>query len=234
MKNKLFILIPLLGLILAGCNEEYTPKEPINIDSSGIVDDGGGNTPGPIYIKDELTTPIALGETLPIGNKVVDGPSNLTVPDKINNEKTYSLYDSLPDNYTFIMGNNKVNSNNATFYEAGGLKLRNLYYGFQSSAFYGYKYVNIGFKISGVNDNNDKAKNDSIFHIYGYDKNSNCILKKDIEQGSITVQSVGSYINVEIHNENMMYFELRLNAFPCKGSQSYNVGISEVKIKGNN
>ena len=245
--NKLFLL-PLIGMILIGCgNNETTPNEnepPIVIDDGGNTggnegqgtggEGTGGNTP--TYVKDELTSPIAPGEMLPIGNVVVEGPSNISNPDEISTEKTYNMYSSMPSNWTYIMGNNKQ-PGKEDFYSStagGGLKFSHLWYGVQSCAFKTYKYTYVSFKVSSVNNCNDGASSAPIFHIYGYDKDSNCILQKNVEQGAIKVSTKGNYVNVEIHNDQMTYFEMRLNANPSVGQQAYNFGISEVKIRGNN
>ncbi len=39
-------------------------------------------------------------------------------------------------------------------------------------------------------------------------------------------------IKFYISNLEMAYFEIRLNAFPYKGSQCYNFGVSQISIKG--
>lgn len=236
--NKLFIL-PLLGLILTGCNNTETKQDvpPVVIDDDDNKKDddqgGGGQENPPVYTKDELASPIKLGDMLPIGNKVIDGPTNLSNPDEISPEKSYNFTSSMPTNWVYIMGNNKA-PGNESFYKEGGLKFSHLWYGVQSCAFKPYKYTYVSFKVSSVNQCSDAASENPIFHVYGYDKDNNCILQKNIEQGSITVATKGNYVNFEIHNDQMVYLEMRLNANPCKGQQSYNFGISEIKIKGSN
>lgn len=230
--NKVILsLIPLFMLISA-CTGNNNGNNPIS--------SGGGNNNPPTppnpdgYVKDEGTI-YKPGETLPIGNVVTTPPSNIDNKVDIKTEKTYSFYKSFPSEWSFIQGNNKTTGYG--FYAEtaeGGLKFTKVWYGIQSPAFTSYKYVDVKFKVSSVNNasGKDEVKKENIFDIYGYNSQSNCILTKYITQGQITTETVGNYVSFTICNDSMAYFEMRLNSKPFKGEQPYNFGISEITIKG--
>ena len=70
----------------------------------------------------------ASGQNLPIGNKTVTGPKNSKNPVDITNWVNFDLYDSLPTYFSYIQGNNKVNSR-GDFYASsagGGFKFSKL------------------------------------------------------------------------------------------------------------
>ena len=177
----------------------------------------------------------ASGQTLPIGNKTVTGPENSKNPVDITNWVNFDLYDSLPTYFSYIQGNNKVNSR-GDFYApnaGGGFKFSKLYYGLQTPVFNSWKKLEIRFHISTVNNNNkEKDTNAPIFHIYGYNLSGRYIQLDYLEQGSITVQSEGSEVKIYVRNPEIAYLEFRLNAYPYKGSQCYNFGIDEISIRG--
>lgn len=176
------------------------------------------------------------GQTLPIGdgNKTVTGPSNLKNPIDISDWVEFDLYDSLPEYWSYIMGNNKVK--NASYYApsaGGGVKFSHKYYGLQTPVITSWVKLEIRFHISSVNNNSQKKEDDEpIFHIYGYDKTGKYIQLDYLEQGKITKQSEGSEVKVYVRNENISYLEFRLNAFPYKGTQCYNFGVDAISIKG--
>lgn len=240
MKIRKLILLPLIigALSIASCTNNNNQGGGTNSSGTNSSGTGGDNPPPSGYVKDEWT-PIPLGGTIPIGkgNTTVSGPDNISNPDDISKGKAYTLTDALPNNWTWIQGNNKVAESNAKFYPAtdgGGLKFSSQYYGVQTSAFTAYKYVDVKLKIGAVKENSKGASEDDILHIYGYNAKSDCILQKKVEQGSITVQTKGQYVSLTICNDAMCYFEIRLNAFPSKGEQGYNFGITEVNLKGRN
>ena len=177
----------------------------------------------------------ASGQNLPIGNKTVTGPKNSKNPVDITNWVNFDLYDSLPTYFSYIQGNNKVNSR-GDFYASsagGGFKFSKLYYGLQTPVFNSWKKLEVRFHISSVNNNSkEKDANAPIFHIYGYNLSGKYIQLDYLEQGSITVQSVGNEVKVYIINPDIAYLEFRLNAYPYKGSQCYNFGIDQISIKG--
>ena len=177
----------------------------------------------------------ASGQNLPIGNKTVTGPKNSKNPVDITNWVNFDLHDSLPTYFSYIQGNNKVNSR-GDFYASsagGGFKFSKLYYGLQTPVFNSWKKLEVRFHISSVNNNSkEKDANAPIFHIYGYNLSGKYIQLDYLEQGSITVQSVGNEVKVYIINPDIAYLEFRLNAYPYKGSQCYNFGIDQISIKG--
>lgn len=170
---------------------------------------------------------------LPIGNKSVSGPKN-TVPHDINNWINYDLKSSLPEYFSYIQGNNKVN-NCFDFYQSedGGFKFSKLYYGLQTPLLTSWKKVEVRLRISDVRNNSQKLdENAPIFHVYSYDKNGNYLQNDPIAQGKITMKTKGSELSFYIRNIDMAYFEIRLNAYPYKGSQCYNFGVNQVSVKG--
>lgn len=242
--TKLLILLLPLSVSLIGCNSQEKPKEdpPIIIDDD---DDNGGGTHqddeggggSSTYVKDEFSKPIKFDETLPIGNRVIGGPNNLSTPDDIASGKVYDLSSSLPANFSYIQGNNKVNACSDFYSESagGGFKFSHLWYGFQSSAFTGYKYVDFTIHITSVNNKSGTPDVDKdVLHIYGYNSKEECILQKNIAQGVITKQTENSDITITIQNDAMNYFEFRLNANPYKGTQCYNFGMGSITVKGRN
>ena len=93
--------------------------------------------------------------------------------------------------------------------------------------------MEVRLSISKVANNSQKKDVDEpIFHIYGYDITGQMIHTQYIEQGAITAQSEGKEVKFYLLNEDVCYFELRLNAFPYKGNQCYNFGVDEISIKG--
>lgn len=227
MKVKNILLVSLFSLAVIACSSKGTGVDPINPP----VDDN--------YVKDTWTLPDNGLLPIDAGNSLVSAPGNLDDRDSISSGKTYNLSQSLPNNFTYIMGNNKVDDNKATFYNAsngGGLKFQKTRYGFQSAAFDTYKYLNISFRVSAV-ENSSAAKKDeseAILHIYGYNQEGTPIVQKLIAQGSIDVSTKGKSLEVEIHNNEVCYFEMRMNANPYKGQQSYNFGIDQLIVKGHN
>lgn len=176
----------------------------------------------------------ARGESLPIGNKSVSGPSN-TTPVDISEWTNFDFTSSIPGYWSYIQGNNKV-KNCSDFYAesaGGGFKFAKLYYGLQSPLINSWPKIEVRLHISKVANNSQKKDVDEpILHIYGYNSDGYHIYTDYIEQGSITAQKEGTELKFYIKNENVSYFELRLNAHPYKGSQCYNFGVDEISLKG--
>lgn len=177
------------------------------------------------------------GETLPIGNgnKTVSGPKNSKNPINIEEWVNFDFYNSIPEYWSYIQGNNKVNSRGDFYAESagGGFKFSQLYYGLQTPVLTSWVKTEVRLSISKVANNSQKKdEGEPIFHIYGYDITGHVVETQYIEQGTITAQSEGKEIKFYIRNEDVAYFELRLNAFPYKGSQCYNFGVDEISIKG--
>jgi hypothetical protein len=176
----------------------------------------------------------AKGESLPIGNKSVSGPNNRT-PIDITEWTTHDFSSSLAPDWSYIMGNNK-RTTGGDFYataSGGGFKFSQLYYGLQSPLLNSWLKTEVRLTISQFNNNSanqNQFEGKPIFHIYSYDKNGNYIAMQTFNQ--VNKFSDLKEIQFYIANPDMAYFEIRLNAFPYKGSQCYNFGISQIKIKG--
>lgn len=176
----------------------------------------------------------ARGESLPIGNTSVSGPSN-TTPVDITSWVNYDFFSSLPPYWSFIMGNNKRATSSDFYAESsgGGFKFSQLYYGLQSPLLNLWLKTEVRLTVSQVHGNSQNAnqyKDKPIFHIYSYDSEGYYLGMQTYEQQS-------SFANVTeikfyIANPEMAYFEIRLNAFPYKSSQCYNFGVSQISVKG--
>lgn len=205
--------------------------------TSTSADTSAGNTTSESTQTTTTQTPTDLipsrNEFLPIGNTSVSGPKN-SLRDDIAEWRHYDLKSTLPDYFSYIQGNNKVN-HCGDFYstENGGFKFSKLFYGIQTPLITSFKKVEVSLYISEVNGNTKKADKDApVLHIYSYDKDGYYLGMETIDQGRITMQSVNTKIKFYIRNVNMAYFELRLNAYPYKSSQCYNFGINKISIKG--
>lgn len=181
------------------------------------------------------TDPIpASGQMLPIGNRTVTGPSNLT-PIDINEWVNFDITSSLPNYWSYIMGNNK-RTTGGDFYaisSGGGFKFSQLYYGLQSPLINSWLKTEVRLTISQVNNNSEnvsKHKDKPIFHVYMYDITGQYIAMETVEQMSNFASR--REISFYLRNTNMAYFEIRLNAQPYKSSQCYNFGVSQISIKG--
>ena len=188
-------------------------------------------------VEEETDEIPASGQTLQIGNgnKTVSGPENVNNPIDVTNWVNFDFYNSIPDYWSYIQGNNKVNSRGDFYADSagGGFKFSQLYYGLQTPLLNTWKKFEVRLSISKVANNSQKKDVDEpIFHIYGYDITGKMIHTQYIEQGTITAQSEGKEIKFYLSNEDVCYFELRLNAFPYKGNQCYNFGVDEISIKG--
>lgn len=207
-------------------NTPETPNDPEEPDTP--TEDDDPETPA----NDEIP---ASGQSLPIGNKTVTGPKNSKNPVDISNYTTFDLFDSLPDNWSYIQGNNKIKNCN-DFYApsaGGGFKFSQLYYGLQTPVINSWVKIEIRFHISVVKSKSGQFdKEDPIFHIYGYDKNGQYISLDYLEQGKITVQQENNEVKLYVKNPNITYLEFRLNMYPCKGSTWYNFGVDEITLKG--
>lgn len=170
---------------------------------------------------------------LPIGNQKLDGPINEAVD--ITNWVNYEVNSEMPDGFRHIYGNNWAN---ASFYQENGngyaIKFDQLYKGIQSPKLTPFKKIEVRLYINPVNNNSQNAKSqkDEVLHIYGYDSKENLITTDYIEQGTITKQKEKTELKFYLRNIDIAYFEIRMSAFPYKGSQCYNFGISKISIKG--
>lgn len=202
------------GEVKASCSITVTKEEP-NPDPTGDLIPSSG-------------------ESLPIGNTTVSGPNNATAVD-ITNWVNYDLSTSLPDYWSFIMGNNKK-ENCTDFYaesSGGGFKFSHIYYGLQTPLLNSWLKTEVRLTVSQVHGNSDNQKqydNKPIFHIYSYDKTGHYIGMQTYDQQSkfSDIKEIKFYIA----NPKMAYFEIRLNACPYKSAQCYNFGISQISIKG--
>lgn len=175
----------------------------------------------------------ASGQVLPIGNTTVSGPKNLN-PIDITNWVNFDTKNELPAYWGFIMGNNKKDSS-TDFYQniEGGFKFSQIRYGLQTPLLNQWLKTEVRLSVSQVNNKSQNVnthKGKPIFHIYCYDKTGRYIAMTTFEQQDSFQAS--KELKFYIGNENMAYFEIRLNAFPYKGSQCYNFGVSKISIKG--
>ena len=170
---------------------------------------------------------------MPNGNAKLNPPSNIADPIDVTEWVNFDMTSELPKEWTFIYGNNTPR---ASFYaesSGGGVKMDQLRKGLQSPAFTSWKKLEVRLKVSQVNGNSVNANNQKgkpSMLIYGYDKNANLIVQDEIAEGKITYQT--KEVRFYLRNENLSYFEVRLNAFPYKSSQCYNFGIGGVSVKG--
>ncbi len=141
----------------------------------------------------------------------------------------------MPLDFRHIYGNNFTNAN---FYSNNGngyaIKFDQLYKGIQSPLLTPFKKIEVRLTINPVTNNSQKStsQKDDVLHIYGYNNNREVVETNYVTQGSITAQKENSELKFYLKNIEITYFEVRLNAFPYKGSQCYNFGISKISIKG--
>lgn len=174
-------------------------------------------------------------ENLPIGNTSVSGPKNLANPVDITDYTEFDLKSYLPDNFSYIQGNNKINHCSDFYAESsgGGFKFSHLYYGFQTSLFNSWNKIEVRLTISQVHNSSKQAnKNKPPFmHVYGYNKKGEFVHQTNIEQGKLTANT--KEIKFYIENQpDVQYLEFRLNEYPFKGSQCYNFGVSQLMLRG--
>lgn len=220
-------------------SESYTESEENESESESEIQSEESESESESELENESESEEdiipASGQTLPIGNKTVSGPENVNNPIDVSNWINFDLYDSLPEHWSYIMGNNKVNSR-GDFYSStagGGFKFSSLYYGLQTPLINSWVKLEIRLRISVVKNNSQKKDDDEpIFHIYGYNSKGKYIQLDYLNQGSITANSEGQEIKLYIRNIDISYLEFRLNAFPYKGQQCYNFGVDQISIKG--
>ena len=179
----------------------------------------------------------ASGQMLPIGNTTVSGPHNTTRVN-LDDYTDFSFYDSLPDNWEYIQGNNKV-KNCSDFFEneAGGFKFSHLYYGIQSPLLKTYKKLEVRLYISQLTNSSKKADDTKdIFHYYFYNSTGTCYSNYKVQKSeTITHSQVGNFIRFYVTQSeipDLSYFEIRLNYYASKGSQCYNIGMDKIQLKG--
>jgi len=116
----------------------------------------------------------ASGENLPIGNTAVSGPEN-AAPVDISDWINYDLFSSLPEYWSFIMGNNKAERCSDFYAESSGgsFKFSHSYYGLQSRLLTSWLKTEVRLTVSQIHGNCDNQKQydgKPIFHIYSYDE----------------------------------------------------------------
>jgi len=172
-------------------------------------------------------------DTLPNGNLKLSAPENMASPIDVTNWVNFDMSEELPSYWRHIYGNNFTNASFYASSHGGGVKMDQLRKGLQSPILNTWKKLEVRVTISSVNNNSQNVnshKNKPIMLIYGYDSESNLVVQDEIAEGSINSKT--SELHFYLRNENMSYFELRLNAFPYKSSQCYNFGIGRVSLKG--
>lgn len=176
----------------------------------------------------------STGTMLPIGNTSLSGPNNVT-PIDITEWLSFDFFSTMPEYWSFIMGNNKKETSNDFYAESsgGGFKFSKDHYGLQSPLLNSWLKTEVRLKVSQVHNNSQSQKEfagEPIFHIYSYDSTGHYL-------GMVTYDQRDSFakmteIKFYIREPEMAYFEIRLNAYPYKGSQCYNFGVSEISVKG--
>ena len=170
-------------------------------------------------------------EMLPCGNRKLPAPENKTSPIDITNFVKFDMESTLPDYWSYIYGNNITNPSFYATSHGGGVKMDQAHKGLQSPFFNSWNKIEVRLSISSVNNNKAKPdKGKPIMWVYGYNQDSQLIEQGEIQEGSINANT--QEVRFYIRNSNVAYFEIRLNAFPYKGNQSYNFGIDEVSLKG--
>ncbi|MBQ4182081.1 MAG: hypothetical protein II619_00765 [Bacilli bacterium] len=172
-------------------------------------------------------------DTLPNGNLKLSAPENMASPIDVTNWVNFDMSEELPSYWRHIYGNNFTNASFYASSHGGGVKMDQLRKGLQSPILNTWKKLEVRITISSVNNNSQNVnshKNKPIMLIYGYDSASNLIVQDEIAEGSINANT--NEVHFYLRNESLAYFELRLNAFPYKGSQCYNFGIGGVSLKG--
>lgn len=250
--KKNYLIPLLLILILSSCNKlpktssisstasiisSQENSEDINGSSSNKSSSSNIKTSSSSEVDSSSSSSSSSEEKeqviLPIGNKKLDGPVNN--PIDITEWVSYEVDNAMPEGFRHIYGNNW---SSASFYRENGnnfaIKFDQLYKGIQSPKLTPFKKIEVRLYINPVNNNSQKAasQKDEVFHIYGYDDEENLITTDYIEQGAITKQKEKTELKFYLRNINLTYFEIRMSAFPYKGSKCYNFGISKISIKG--
>ena len=260
MKHKNLMLIPLLALLLVGCNgtssenvtsnsdsqpssqeptsssssskDEVTDSKPSSEETEDITPSTSEETEDPSTSKPSEGGIPSSGEKLPIGNTTVSGPKNYNNPAPIDEWYNEDVNGYMPGDWTFIYGNNKTHGD---FYAKGGIKL-DQFQGIQSPYFNSYKKIEVRLSVNETHGTQKKVvdKNAPIFHIYGYDSQGKHIYTDYINNKTINVEHLeGKQIKFYIPSDKVNYFEVRLNSRPYDVSgKLYNFGIKELSIKG--
>lgn len=176
--------------------------------------------------------------------KNYENPLTLKTTLSADNDSWYNndFTSELSSNWRYIYKNacddgptNHKTSPNFYSDELGGIKIANEGVGLQSPMFVheGQK-LEIRIGISSVNNNSKTPeKGKDPLHVYFFDKNGNYLDKYAFKDGSINANSKNKELKFYWTEKatEVAYFEIRLNAFPYKGSQCYNFGIKSVNIK---
>lgn len=193
----------------------------------------------------------------PDGSPRISGPSNtpIIISDDYHN---YDTSESLPGGFSLIYGNGKYENPSYSKFEhngdnpsVNGLKMDyydknhtgRSYIGIQSPNIVNVTKIEFRIRISathGTQDTNVK-KDKPVFTIYGFNDEWNHIYTKQY-YGSKQDDDSLSYIDIfnnsnpkfYIENNEVTYFEFRLNQKPYKNNQGYNFNINELTLKGYN
>lgn len=243
MKSK-FLLSLFSTLFFVSCNtanadpsssfsssekHSFTSSETVSSssseESSSQKESSSKPSSSPIEIEDEYN---------PNGSKKIAPPQNKDNKLDIEDYTTVSFFDSMPENFKFIYGNNTTKGDFYASAANGGLKMNEdgpAKKGFQSCMFNSFVKVELRFHIGNFFNNSKKVnKNDPVFTIYGFDENGKYLLTETVDM--IDKNDIGNYVRVYIRNIQMAYFELRVTNLPYKSSQVYNFSITELTLKG--
>ena len=177
------------------------------------------------------------------GGKNEDGSDKLPIPCNKNNKvvigndnasmTSFSFYNSLPDNFRAIYGNNIHNSKNIFYSETagGGYEVKmggpnDPCRGIQTAMFETNLKLEIRVNIGGIFNNskgNDVDKDLPVMVIYGFDEDGNYLRKVEIEK--ITKDNENGTIRKYMDGSDVAYLELRSIQCAYKSSQGYNYAL---------
>ncbi len=170
-------------------------------------------------------------EKNPDGSKKLSAPQNINSPIDITEWNNFDFTNELPENFSYIYGNNKVKAD--IYGDGSGLvmdKNTSARKGLQTPCFNSWLKLEIRLDL-GKFHANTKTRNldDPVFTIYGFNNQSKIVETYFIEE--INVQD-NSPIKFYLRNENISYIEIRATNLPFKSGKVYNFGIKGMSIKG--
>ena len=177
------------------------------------------------------------------GGKNEDGSDKLPIPCNKNNKleigndnktmTSFSFYDSLPNNFRAIYGNN-FNTGSSLFYSTssgGGYMVKmggpdDPCRGIQTAMFESNLKLEIRVNIGQMNNNskgNNVDKDLPVMVIYAFDENGKYLRKAEVEE--ITKNNENGTIKRYIDGTDVAYLEIRSLQCAYKSSQGYNYAI---------
>lgn len=177
------------------------------------------------------------------GGKNEDGSDKLPIPCNKNNKlkigndnktmSSFSFYDSMPNNFRAIYGNN-FNTGSSLFYSTssgGGYMVKmggpdDPCRGIQTAMFESDLKLEIRVNIGQMNNNSKGNKVDKdlpVMVIYAFDENGKYLRKAEVEE--ITKNNENGTIKRYIDGTDVAYLEIRSLQCAYKSSQGYNYAI---------